>query len=43
MRTSVQLVDSLRLRVAANQGALVRRQVATKNISSTLQKIPRTT
>jgi hypothetical protein len=38
MATSPALLDSIRLRAAANQSALVRRQIAVKTISSTVAK-----
>jgi hypothetical protein len=37
--TTSNLLDSLRLRTAANQAALVRRQVASKLISSTVTTV----
>jgi hypothetical protein len=36
-----QLLEAARLRVAANQGALVRRQIVAKTISSTVEKTTR--
>jgi hypothetical protein len=36
-----QLLEALRLRVASNQGALVRRQIVAKTISSTVEKTTR--
>jgi hypothetical protein len=38
MTASAFSLDALRLRVAANQSALVRRQIAVKTISSTVAK-----
>jgi hypothetical protein len=35
------LLDAVRLRAAANQGALVRRQIVAKTISSTVEKTTR--
>jgi hypothetical protein len=35
------LLDAIRLRTAANQGALVRRQIVAKTISSTVEKTTR--
>jgi hypothetical protein len=39
--SNYSLLDAIRLRTAANQGALVRRQIVAKTISSTVEKTTR--